>query len=132
MRKVMSTLMSKVTSKVMLWGQRIYIALMSMGVSIAMADITPEHNVWAGDVKTGLGMLDRAITLSVVVGVAIVAMGFVLGGIKYIKSDDMQGSKDIFVKCAVAGAVIAIAPALVKFIIGSFGIDDYSRILESN
>jgi len=132
MRKVMSTLMSKVTPKVMLWGQRIYIALMSLGISVATAAPTPEHNVWEGDVRTGLGMLDRAITLSVVVGIAIVAMGFVLGGIKYIKSDDMQGSKDIFVKCAVAGAVIAIAPALVKFIIGSFGIDDYSRILESN
>jgi len=81
-------------------------------------------------VDVGLGVLDRAITLSVVVGVAIVAMGFVLGGIKYIKSDDMQGSKDIFVKCAVAGAVIAVAPALVKFIIGSFGIGDYSSELK--
>jgi len=125
----MKSLLSKVTPRMVSWGQRIYIALMSLGISIATAAPTPEHNVWEGDVQTGLSMLDRAITLSVVVGIAIVAMGFVLGGIKYIKSDDMQGSKDIFVKCAVAGAVIAIAPALVKFIIGSFGIGDYSSKL---
>lgn len=119
-------------NRIMLWGQRVYIALASLGISVATAAIQPEHNVWEGDVETGLGMLDRAITLSVVIGVAIVAIGFVLGGIKYIKSDDMQGSKDIFVRCATAGVIIAIAPALVKFIIGSFGIGDYSQILESN
>lgn len=128
----MKSLLSRVTPKMVSWGQRIYIALMSIGISIATAQVpeyNPTHNVWEGDVDVGLGVLDRAITLSVVVGVAIVAMGFVLGGIKYIKSDDMQGSKDIFVKCAVAGAVIAVAPALVKFIIGSFGIGDYSSEL---
>lgn len=128
----MKSLLSKVTPRMVSWFQRIYIALMSIGISIATAQVpnyNPTHNVWKGDVDVGLGVLDRAITLSVVVGVAIVAMGFVLGGIKYIKSDDMQGSKDIFVKCAVAGAVIAVAPALVKFIIGSFGIRDYSSEL---
>lgn len=106
--------------------QYLYVAFVSASASFAAET---DHSVWAGDVDKGLEMLDRAITLSVVIGCVIVAIGFVLAGVKYMKTDDMQGSKDVLVKCVVAGAVIAIAPALVKFIIGSFGVEDYSQML---
>jgi len=106
--------------------QYLYVAFASASASFAAST---DHSVWAGDVNKGLEMLDKAITLSVVIGCVIVAIGFVLAGVKYMKTDDMQGSKDVLVKCVVAGAVIAIAPALVKFIIGSFGVKDYSQML---
>ena len=105
--------------------QYLYVAFVSASASFADTD----HSVWKGDVNKGLEMLDKAISLSVVIGCVIVAIGFVLAGVKYMKTDDMQGSKDVLVKCVVAGAVIAIAPALVKFIIGSFGAKDYSQML---
>lgn len=65
----------------------------------------------------------------VVIGVVVVAVGFVLGGIKFMK-DDMQGSKDIIVKCFVAGAVVAMAPTIVKFIVGAFKLDDLTSGLK--
>lgn len=108
------------------FAQYLYVALVSASASFA-ADT--DNSVWVGDVDKGLEMLDKAISLSVVIGCVIVAIGFVLAGVKYMKTDDMQGSKDVLVKCVVAGAVIAIAPALVKFIIGSFGASDYSKNL---
>lgn len=96
-----------------------YMAL-SLSASAAMA---ADPNVWEGDIDKGFEALNTAVILSVVIGVVVVAVGFVLGGIKFMK-DDMQGSKDVIVKCFVAGAVVAMAPTIVKFIVGAFKLDN--------
>lgn len=97
--------------------------VMSLGVSVAMAATTDNTvwDVWMGDVDTGLKALDRAVSLAIVIGLVIVAIGFVIGAIKYFH-EDMQGAKDVLLKCTVAGVVVALAPTLVKFIVGSFAV----------
>lgn len=77
------------------------------------------YQVWEGEVKQGLDALDTAIVVSIIVGVVVVAIGFVIGAIRYMK-DDMQGGKDVIVKCLVAAAVVVMAPTIVKFIVGAF------------
>jgi len=72
-------------------------------------------------VDTGLKALDRAVSLAIVIGLVIVAIGFVIGAIKYFH-EDMQGAKDVLLKCTIAGVVVALAPTLVKFIVGSFAV----------
>ena len=100
---------------------RIATVVASMGVSVAMA---AGNDVWSGDVQKGLDSLDRAISLSIVVGLVVVAIGFVVGAIKYFK-EDMQGAKDVLLKCAVAGAVVVLAPTLVKFIVGALSSQNF-------
>lgn len=72
-----------------------------------------------GEVQKGYDAMDTAVTLAILVGIVIVAIGFVLGAIKYMK-DDMQGGKDIIVKCVVAAVVVVLAPTMVRFIVGTF------------
>jgi len=110
----------KITERFLFMSHRVMTAVVSLGVSIAMAADTP-NSVWIGDVDTGLKALDRAVSLAIVIGLVIVAIGFVIGAIKYFH-EDMQGAKDVLLKCTVAGVVVALAPTLVKFIVGSFAV----------
>jgi len=110
----------KITERFLLMSHRVMTTVMSLGVSVAMA-VTTDNNVWVGDVDTGLKALDRAVSLAIVIGLVIVAIGFVIGAIKYFR-EDMQGAKDVLLKCTVAGVVVALAPTLVKFIVGSFAV----------
>jgi len=110
----------KITERFLLMSHRVMTTVMSLGVSVAMA-ATTDNSVWIGDVDTGLKALDRAVSLAIVIGLVIVAIGFVIGAIKYFH-EDMQGAKDVLLKCTVAGVVVALAPTLVKFIVGSFAV----------
>lgn len=114
----------KITERFLLMSHRVMTTVMSLGVSVAMAATTDNNvlnNVWEGDVDTGLKALDRAVSLAIVIGLVIVAIGFVIGAIKYFH-EDIQGSKDVLLKCTIAGVVVALAPTLVKFIVGSFAV----------
>jgi len=105
--------------------RRIATAVASMGVSVAAAG----NDVWSGDVQKGLDSLDKAISLSIVIGLVVVAIGFVVGAIKYFK-EDMQGAKDVLLKCAVAGVVVVLAPTLVKFIVGALSSQNFVSDLQ--
>lgn len=105
---------------------RIATAVASMGVSVAAA---AGNDVWSGDVQKGLDSLDKAISLSIVIGLVVVAIGFVVGAIKYFK-EDMQGAKDVLLKCAVAGVVVVLAPTLVKFIVGALSSQNFVSDLQ--
>ncbi len=107
----------KMKERFFLMSHRVLTVITSLGVSAATAANT--NDVWSGDVQAGLDALDRAISLAVVIGLVIVAIGFVIGAVKFFH-DDAHGAKDVLLKCFVAGAVVAIAPTLVKFIVGSF------------
>ena len=80
--------------------QYLYVAFVSASASFA-ADT--DHSVWAGDVDKGLEMLDKAITLSVVIGCVIVAIGLCWRGVKYMKTDDPQEARTLCqMRCAGA------------------------------
>lgn len=120
----------KMKERFFLMSHRVLTVITSLGVSAATAASTND-GVWSGDVQAGLDALDRAISLAVVIGLVIVAIGFVIGAVKFFH-DDAHGAKDVLLKCFVAGAVVAIAPTLVKFIVGSFTSRNIAQELSSN
>ncbi len=102
---------------------RFHRVLASLGYVLTYASISlSEPYVTQGEVDEAYGAMDTAVMVSVIIGIVIVAIGFVLGAIKYMK-DDMQGGKDVIVKCLVAAAVIVLAPTITRFIVGIFELD---------
>jgi len=99
---------------------RFYSVLMSVGYVLMYATVSMGiPTIAQEDLERGYKAMDVAVVISVVIGIVIVAIGFVLGAIKYMK-DDMQGGKDVITKCLVAAAVIVLAPTITRFIVGVF------------
>ena len=92
-------------------------ASVSLGAGTSTTGGLPK--IAQGEVQAGYNAMDTAVTVAILVGIVIVAIGFVLGAIKYMK-DDMQGGKDVIVKCLVAAVVVVLAPTIVRFIVGTF------------
>lgn len=101
---------------------RFHRVLASLGYILTYASISLSSDlpkIAQGEIQKGYDAMDTAVIVSVIIGIVIVAIGFVLGAIKYMK-DDMQGGKDVIVKCLVAAAVIVLAPTITRFIVGIF------------
>ncbi len=102
---------------------RFHRVLASLGYILTYASVSlSEPYVTEGEVGEAYKAMDTAVMVSVIIGIVIVAIGFVLGAIKYMK-DDMQGGKDVIVKCLVAAAIIVLAPTITRFIVGIFELD---------